>query len=91
MSRLEKHCLFCMANSCQSAHAARHIKEGLVCFGPWQNRKKTGSDKGGWELYCENPRSQDILLQKETPHTERNKDVLRAFPPLGVYYQQALA
>lgn len=71
-----------MANSCQSAHAAHHIKEGLVCFGPWQNRKKkTGSDKGGWELYCENPRSQDILLQKETPHIERNKDALRAFLP----------
>lgn len=45
MSRLEKHCLFCMANSCQSAHAARHIKEGLVCFGPWQNRKKQGATK----------------------------------------------
>lgn len=54
--------------------ANRPIKAGMVCFGPWQDTKTPGSDKGGCELYCENPCCQDILhasrwREKKNIHT----------------------
>lgn len=74
--------------------ANRPIKAGMVCFGAWQDTKTPGSDKGGYELYCENPRCQDILharrwREKKYTHTEHGTRTLYfCFPIYDIYYQQ---
>lgn len=47
-----------------------------------KQKQKIGGEKAGWELYCENPSCQDILLHTLFQNPQKRRDQQRLFTAL---------